>query len=79
LDNFFFENKYNSKNDNDSISFDKKIIVMEDIDCIGDIILDRSKQNHDVKDSNKTMNSNDNIKLGDVIRGVVEINHDYIQ
>jgi AAA+ superfamily predicted ATPase len=76
LDNFFFENKYNSKNDNDSISFDKKIIVMEDIDCIGDIILDRNKKNPDVKDSNKTMNSNDNIKLGDVIRGVVEINQD---
>ena len=76
LDNFFFENKYNSKNDNDSISFDKKIIVMEDIDCIGDIILDRNKKNPDIKDSNKTMNSNDNIKLGDVIRGVVEINQD---
>lgn len=76
LDNFFFENKYNSKNDNDSISFDKKIIVMEDIDCIGDIILDRNRKNPDVKDSNKTVNSNDNIKLGDVIRGVVEINQD---
>ena len=76
LDNFFFENKYNSKNDNDSISFDKKIIVMEDIDCIGDIILDRNKKHQDIKDSNKTMNSNDNIKLGDVIRGVVEINQD---
>jgi DNA replication protein DnaC len=76
LDNFFFENKYNSKNDNDSISFDKKIIVMEDIDCIGDIILDRSKKNADVTDSNKSMNSSDNIKLGDVIRSVVEVSND---
>ena len=76
LDNFFFENKYNSKNDNDSISFDKKIIVMEDIDCIGDIILDRSKKNGYITDTNKSMNSNDGIKLGDVIRSVVEINND---
>jgi hypothetical protein len=76
LDNFFFENKYNSKNENDSISFDKKIIVMEDIDCIGDIILDRSKKNGDINDTNKKMNSNDNIKLGDVIRGVIEVNND---
>ena len=77
LDKFFFENKYNSKNENDSISFDKKIIVMEDIDCIGDIILDRNKKgNANVTDSSKMMNSNDNLKLGDVIRGVVEMNND---
>ena len=78
LDKFFFENKYNSKNEIDSISFDKKIIVMEDIDCIGDIILDRNKKgNTNVTDSsNKTMNSNDSLKLGDVIRGVVEMHSD---
>jgi chaperone BCS1 len=50
---------------------------MEDIDCIGDIILDRNKkENVNVKDSSKMMNSNDNLKLGDVIRGVVEMNND---
>lgn len=45
LEQFFFENTYNSSNEKNSITFDKKIIVMEDIDCIGDIILDRSKYN----------------------------------
>ena len=35
---FFFENTYNRKNIDDSITFDKKIIVIEDIDCLGDIV-----------------------------------------
>ena len=38
---FFFENTYNRKNIDDSITFDKKIIVIEDIDCLGDIVLQR--------------------------------------
>jgi ATP-dependent 26S proteasome regulatory subunit len=51
LDNFFFENKYNVDNKNESIGFDKKIIVIEDIDCMGDIILKREpKQNKKQKD-----------------------------
>ena len=45
----FFEDRYNSENQKNSIGFDKKIIVFEDIDCIGDIILKRD-------DKNKTQN-----------------------
>uniref|UniRef100_A0A6C0E2T1 AAA+ ATPase domain-containing protein n=1 Tax=viral metagenome TaxID=1070528 RepID=A0A6C0E2T1_9ZZZZ len=37
----FFEDRYNVDNKKGSIGFDKKIIVFEDIDCIGDIILKR--------------------------------------
>ena len=40
LNNIFFEEFYNENNKN-VIGFDKKIIVFEDIDCIGDIVLDR--------------------------------------
>lgn len=43
LESFFFENTYSSCNEKDSVTFDKKIIVFEDIDCIGDIILDRNR------------------------------------
>lgn len=43
LDDIFFENQYNESNKKGSIGFDKKIIVIEDIDCLGDIVLDRSK------------------------------------
>ena len=41
LDSIFFETRYNMSNDKAGIPFDKKIIVFEDIDCIGDIVIDR--------------------------------------
>jgi chaperone BCS1 len=49
LEQFFFENTYSDKNEHNSVTFDKKIIVFEDIDCIGDIILDRSKKTRTTK------------------------------
>lgn len=42
LERFFMEDRYNENNKAHDIGFDKKIIVIEDIDCMGDIILDRS-------------------------------------
>jgi chaperone BCS1 len=57
LDSIFFEERYNDDNKRHSITFDKKIIVFEDIDCIGDIVMDREKK------KNKT-NLNSNIGLG---------------
>jgi AAA+ superfamily predicted ATPase len=44
LDSIFFEERYNTDNKKNSITFDKKIIIFEDIDCIGDIVLDREKK-----------------------------------
>ena len=44
LDSIFFEERYNIDNKKGSLGFDKKIIVFEDIDCIGDIVLDREKK-----------------------------------
>lgn len=38
---FFYESRYNLENKEDSIGFDKKIILIEDIDCLGDIVLKR--------------------------------------
>jgi len=46
----FFEDRYNSENKKSSIGFDKKIIVFEDIDCIGDIVLKRDEK---MKQQNK--------------------------
>jgi hypothetical protein len=48
---FFFETTYNRQNVTDSIGYDNKIIVIEDIDCLGDIILERKNNN-----KNKEMN-----------------------
>lgn len=45
LETFFFEDKYNDSNKNKSIGFDKKIIILEDIDCMGDIVLQRESMN----------------------------------
>jgi hypothetical protein len=44
LESLFYEKTYNDCNSKDSIGWNKKIFVFEDIDCIGDIILDRSKK-----------------------------------
>ena len=44
LDSIFFEERYSRDNKKGSMSFDKKIIVFEDIDCVGDIVLDREKK-----------------------------------
>ena len=55
LDNIFFEDRYNDDNKRHSITFDKKVIVFEDIDCIGDIVMDREKK----KNKNKNKNGED--------------------
>ena len=41
---FYYENTYDRKNEKNSIGFDKKIIVIEDIDCLGDIVWKRELQ-----------------------------------
>jgi ATPase family associated with various cellular activities (AAA) len=38
---FFYEDQYNHNNSENSIGFDKKIIVFEDIDCLGEVVLRR--------------------------------------
>jgi len=45
LEELFFENRYSHKNRDGSIGFDKKFIIIEDIDCLGDIVLKRGEKN----------------------------------
>ena len=73
LDKFFFENTYSRDNEKNSITFDKKIIVFEDIDCIGDIVLDRSKK-EPVNKYLQGKTEKDEVKLGDVLQSIVGIN-----
>jgi len=49
LEQFFFESTYCEYNEKGSIPFNNKIIVFEDIDCIGDLVFNRD---------NKTNNTN---------------------
>ena len=44
LNRLFYEATYNTNNKQNSKTFDKKIIVFEDIDCIGDIVKKREKE-----------------------------------
>ena len=82
LDDFFFEDRYNSCNKKGSISFNEKIIVIEDIDCIGDIVLNRNKKNKKIKykgkddvDLNK-LTTKSNVNVGEVLKTLVEQSND---
>jgi hypothetical protein len=72
LEQFFFENTYNSNNEKDSITFDKKIIVFEDIDCIGDIILSRNNNNNN--NNNKPNLNNESNKIEEIIKNICDNN-----
>lgn len=83
LENFFFENTYNDDNQDNSITWDKKILVFEDIDCIGDIILNRNnklshKKNNSRKNKSGDKTSEDSkagdMKIGDILQAVCELN-----
>ena len=87
LEYYFFEDTYNHDNEKRAIAFDKKIIVFEDIDCIGDIILERKNQRNNINltNSNNSNNSNNNlkgliktdndsVKVSDVLQTICDIN-----
>jgi hypothetical protein len=65
LEGFFFENTYSNYNEKDSVSFNQKIIVFEDIDCIGDIVWDRGSKNKPRKTGKETT---ENIIIGDIAK-----------
>jgi chaperone BCS1 len=73
LDSIFFEERYSRDNKKGSVSFDKKIIVFEDIDCVGDIVLDREKnKNKNITGLGKKLDfgelsSTSKINLGDLL------------
>jgi len=76
LDSIFFEERYNLDNKKNSIGFDKKIIVFEDIDCIGDIVLDREKQKNKntfgfgKKLDFDELSNTSNINIGDLLETI---------
>lgn len=67
LESFFFENRFNSNNDINSIDFTKKIIVFEDIDCSTNILFDRSKENdeNEITETNKINEKNKTNKINE--------------
>lgn len=71
---YYFESSYNENNKKGSISFEKKIIVLEDIDCMSDIILSRKFLDHE-KDEHQ-INSSDNNNQIEVIESFVNVLQD---
>lgn len=84
LDSIFFEERYNTDNKKNSITFDKKIIVFEDIDCIGDIVLDREKRKKKNSGSNtvgkklnlEEMTMTSKVNIGDLIETINDMDED---
>jgi SpoVK/Ycf46/Vps4 family AAA+-type ATPase len=82
LDDFFFEDRYNSNNKVHSVGFDKKIIIIEDIDCLGEIVWKRK----DTKDNSGTrigrklnlnaLSPSSKVNVADVIQSFVEANEE---
>lgn len=73
LEKFFFEKIYNNYNQDNDISWDKKILVFEDIDCIGDIVMNREEKEKENKNKNK---NNDN--TANLIQTICQLNTDKI-
>ena len=82
LDSIFFEERYNTDNKKNSIGFDKKIIVFEDIDCVGDIVLDREKKKQKSitgfgkKLDFDELSNNSKINVGDLIETIVSVENE---
>ena len=74
LEKLFFENTYNDDNEDYSIDWTKKILVFEDIDCIGDIILNREEKGKHNKTCKNTSKNNRNVKVDDIIQSICEMN-----
>ena len=71
LQTFFYEDRYNENNKKGGIGFSNKIIVIEDIDAQGDIVLDRSKKKANVPSIDFTK-INEKTNVGDVIKTIME-------
>jgi len=81
LEYYFFEDTYNHDNEKRDMTFNKKIIVFEDIDCIGDIILERKNEKKKYNSNNSNNNlqgliktENDTVKVSDVLQTICDIN-----
>lgn len=84
LHDFYFETQYSNANDKNTIGFNKKVIVFEDIDCVGDIVLKRkaktkSDDNYsDIDADFENINESSDI-ISDVIESSVKNPEDIVK
>ena len=65
LHEYFFEDTYNGDNKKHSINFENKIVVLEEIDCMGAIVLKRSDQRIPTPPTHEN-------GLGDIIANLID-------
>lgn len=73
LEQFFFETTYSEYNEKGSISFNNKIIVFEDIDCIGDLVFNRDNKKTNIESSMDIANLLKNKETEDILKIINEI------
>ena len=73
LEQFFFETTYSEYNEKGSISFNNKIIVFEDIDCIGDLVFNRDNNKTNIESSMDIANLLKNKETEDILKIINEI------
>jgi SpoVK/Ycf46/Vps4 family AAA+-type ATPase len=73
LNDFYYETRYSELNIIGSVGFMQKIIVFEDIDCAGDIVLERNPKKDDIKQTQSDENIDfTEIKLSDKLNHMDE-------
>jgi chaperone BCS1 len=65
LTEFYFETRFTEWNEPNSMTFDRKIIVIEDIDCVGDIVLERKHESPAREKHPRVDDSDDDIPLNE--------------
>jgi len=76
LEDAFFESRYNYDNKKNSIGFDKKIIIIEDIDCLGEIVWKRETEPPNNKKGKSKKNKSPKNDMTSVIQQLIENNND---
>ena len=78
LDSAYYEDRYCLDNKRGSIPFSNKIIVFEDIDCIGDIVLDRNKKKNtlskNISKLNELVSNNLSTNIGNILQDITNLN-----
>jgi len=77
LEEAFFESRYNYDNKKNSMGFDKKIIIIEDIDCLGEIVWKRDKESEPSNKKGKSKkNTSPKNEISTVIQQLIDNNND---
>ena len=59
LQDFYYETQYSNANDKNAIGFDQKIVVFEDIDCVGDLVLSRKSKRRSLSEEVGSIDDDD--------------------